>query len=73
MRSGLGAEVLGRPLSESGRPQLADDTDPRTVAGLLGHSDPSLTMRTYAHVVNEAARKATDRMGAFAEPQRGTP
>ncbi|HXQ23292.1 MAG TPA: tyrosine-type recombinase/integrase [Candidatus Acidoferrales bacterium] len=46
---------------------IADGTDVRTVAGLLGHADPSLTLRTYAHVVSEAARKATDRMGALAE------
>lgn len=45
---------------------IADGTDVRTVAGLLGHADPSLTLRTYAHVVTSAARKATDRMGARA-------
>jgi integrase len=48
---------------------IADGTDPRTVAGLLGHADPSLTLRTYAHVVSEAARKASDRMGALAAPE----
>ena len=44
---------------------IADGADLRTVAGLLGHADPSLTVRTYAHVVPEAARRAVDRMGAF--------
>lgn len=46
---------------------IADGTDVRTVAGLLGHADPSLTLRTYAHVVSEAARKAAECMGALAE------
>ncbi|MBV8454306.1 MAG: tyrosine-type recombinase/integrase [Deltaproteobacteria bacterium] len=27
---------------------IADGVDVRTVAGLLGHADPSLTIRTYA-------------------------
>lgn len=47
---------------------IADGTDVRTVAGLLGHSDPSLTLRTYAHAVPEAARRATDRMGLLIDP-----
>jgi hypothetical protein len=34
---------------------------------MLGHADPSLTLRTYAHVVSDAARKAADRMGALAQ------
>ena len=46
---------------------IVDGTDVRTVAGLLGHADPSLTLRTYSHVVTEAARKASDRMGILAE------
>lgn len=32
--------------------------DPVTVAGLLGHSTPSITLSTYAHVVPEATRRA---------------
>lgn len=46
---------------------IADGTDVRTVAGLLGHADPSLTVRTYAHIVPEAARRAAERMGAIAD------
>jgi integrase len=46
---------------------IADGTDVRTVASLLGHADPSLTLRTYAHLVPEAARRAAERMGAFAD------
>jgi integrase len=50
---------------------IADGADVRTVAGLLGHADPSLTVRTYAHMVPEAARRAAERMGALmdAEPK----
>jgi integrase len=44
---------------------IADGADVRTVAGLLGHADPSLTVRTYAHAVPEAARRAANRMGAL--------
>jgi integrase len=46
---------------------VADGTDVRTVASLLGHADPSLTLRTYAHPVPEAARSAAERMGALAD------
>jgi integrase len=52
---------------------IADGTDVRTVAGLLGHADPSLTVRTYAHLVPEAARRATDRMGALIDVEEGEP
>jgi integrase len=37
--------------------------DIRTVAGRLGHSDPSLTLRTYAHVLEERDRSAAAVMG----------
>jgi integrase len=50
---------------------IADGTDVRTVAGLLGHADPSLTVRTYAHVVPDVARRAADRMGALLAPEVG--
>lgn len=52
---------------------IADGVDVRTVAGLLGHADPSLTIRTYAHVVPEAARRAADRMGALIDAGLGDP
>jgi integrase len=48
---------------------IADGTDVRTVAGLLGHADPSLTVRTYAHVVPEAGRRAVERMGALLDAE----
>lgn len=37
--------------------------DVRTVAGRLGHSDPSLTLRVYSHVIEERDRAAADLMG----------
>ncbi len=41
---------------------IADGINVRTVASLVGHADPSLTVRTYAHPVAEAARRAANRM-----------
>ena len=32
----------------------------RTIAGRLGHADPSLTLRTYAHWLESADREAAD-------------
>ncbi|MBF6555122.1 MAG: site-specific integrase [Acidimicrobiales bacterium] len=37
--------------------------DVRTVAGRLGHSDPSLTLRVYSHVIEERDRAAAAIMG----------
>ena len=42
--------------------------DPRTVAGRLGHSDPSLTMRVYAHVIEDRDRAAASVMGRLMQP-----
>ena len=39
--------------------------DVRTVAGRLGHSDPSLTLRVYGHVIEERDRAAAAVMGAL--------
>jgi integrase len=50
---------------------ITDGTDVQTVAGLLGHADPSLTVRTYAHVVPEAARRAAERMGVLINAESG--
>jgi len=38
--------------------------DVRTVAGRLGHSDPSLTLRVYSHVIEERDRAAAAVMGS---------
>jgi integrase len=37
--------------------------DVRTVAGRLGHSDPSITLRVYSHALEERDRAAADVMG----------
>lgn len=37
--------------------------DVRTVAGRLGHSDPSLTLRVYSHAIEERDRAAAAIMG----------
>ena len=37
--------------------------DVRTVAGRLGHSDPSLTLRVYSHLIEERDRAAASIMG----------
>jgi integrase len=50
---------------------IANGADVRTVAGLLGHADPSLTVRTYAHVVPEGALRAVERMGALVDLDSG--
>jgi integrase len=53
---------------------IADGADVRTVASLLGHADPSRTVRTYAHLVPEAVGRAADRMGALTmKPRRKPP
>ncbi|MHB8462841.1 MAG: tyrosine-type recombinase/integrase [Vulcanimicrobiaceae bacterium] len=39
--------------------------DVATTAGVLGHSTPATTLGVYAHVLGEAKRKATDRLGEF--------
>lgn len=37
---------------------LASGENPRMVSEILRHADPSLTMRVYAHVLEEQQRKA---------------
>ncbi len=39
---------------------LSNGIDVKTVAGRLGHSDPSVTLRRYAHVIPAADRHAAD-------------
>jgi integrase/predicted nucleotidyltransferase len=38
-------------------------TDVRTVAGRLGHANPAMTLRVYAHAVEEADREVADHLG----------
>ena len=43
---------------------LAQGTHPRTVMEILGHSDISLTMNTYSHVVPQVMREAAEKIDA---------
>lgn len=44
--------------------------DVRTVAGRLGHTDPSMTLRVYSHALEERDRAAAAVMGSLlAGPQ----
>jgi integrase len=42
---------------------LAGGVDVRTVAGRLGHSRPTLTLQTYAHVMEVTDRRAAEIVG----------
>ena len=42
--------------------------DVRTVAGRLGHSDPSVTLRVYSHALEERDRAAAAVMGGILDP-----
>ncbi|MFZ0668438.1 MAG: tyrosine-type recombinase/integrase [Acidimicrobiales bacterium] len=47
--------------------------DVRTVAGRLGHSDPSVTLRVYSHALEERDRAAADVMGRVLSQREITP
>jgi integrase len=52
---------------------IAAGVDVRTVAGRLGHSDPSLTLRVYSHALEERDRAAAAVMGrVLARRSRGS-
>lgn len=42
---------------------IGDGTDVRTVAGVLGHESANITLSTYSHLLEDATKKATDRLG----------
>jgi integrase len=46
---------------------LTSGTDVRTVAGIAGHSTPTMTLSVYGHLVETAARAGTDRLGLALE------
>jgi len=46
--------------------------DVRTVAGRLGHSDPSVTLRIYTHALEERDRAAADIMGRVLSPKKSS-
>lgn len=52
---------------------LAGGVDVRTVAGRLGHSQPTLTLRTYAHVIEAADRSAANVVGSTLLAPDGDP
>lgn len=61
--------ISGRPVTLHGLRHTAatqlirGGVDPRTVAGILGHSDPSLTLRVYAEADPDAVRDGMGRAG----------
>lgn len=46
---------------------LVAGTDVRTAAGIAGHANPTITLSVYGHLVESAARSATDTLGATLE------
>jgi integrase len=72
VRSGLGLQgVRLHDLRHFTATQLIGaGVDVRTVAGRLGHSDPSLTLRTYTHVLEERDRAAAVVMGRMLSPKQ---
>ena len=49
---------------------LAQGVHPRAVMGILGHSQISLTMNTYSHVMPAVRQEVADRMDAILTRQR---
>ena len=50
---------------------IGSGVDVRTVAGRLGHSDPSLTLRVYSHVIEDRDRVAASILGqVLSDPSR---
>jgi integrase len=51
---------------------IAAGADIRTVAGRLGHADPSVTLRIYAHAVEARDRDVAAILGKAVRPQLTT-
>lgn len=49
---------------------LAEGVNPRVVMDVLGHSQVSITLNTYSHVMPEVQREAMDRMDALLRSNR---
>jgi integrase len=48
---------------------IASGTDLRTIAGRLGHANPTTTLATYSHLIGQADRDAAERLEAlFSRP-----
>jgi integrase len=54
-------------------PWLSAGVDIRTVADYLGHGDPGFTLRTYAHLMPDAADRARKAMNAFFDDEIDKP
>ena len=46
---------------------IAGGVDVRTTAAMLGHTSPTVTLSTYAHLIGDAQREAADLLGARLE------
>ncbi|MHB8342756.1 MAG: tyrosine-type recombinase/integrase [Ferrimicrobium sp.] len=49
---------------------IAAGVDVRTVAGRLGHSDPSITLRVYSHLLESKNQEAAEIMDRLLDPDR---
>src|SRR5215218_9953134 len=50
---------------------LSSGTSVKAVAARLGHSDPAITLRTYAHVMPSEEMAAVERLGALLSSETG--
>jgi integrase len=48
---------------------ISGGTDVRTVAGRLGHANPAMTLRVYAHAVDAADRTLGEQLGELLDPR----
>jgi integrase len=71
LRNKLGLKVRLHDLRHFTATQLiGSGVDVRTVAGRLGHSDPSVTLRVYSDVIEERDRAAASIMGNVLTPPK---
>lgn len=52
---------------------IAGGVDVRTTAGMLGHTSPTVTLTSYAHLIGDSQREAADVLGARLERIAGEP
>jgi len=50
---------------------LSSGTSVKAVAARLGHSDPAITLRNYAHVLPHEEMAAAERLGALLSVETG--
>ena len=68
-RAGLSSVRLHHLRHFAASVMLAGGVDVRTAAGRLGHAQPTLTLRTYAHVMEAADRQAAEIVGGTIAPR----